>query len=106
MAKRQNILVADKDTGRTSRVKRKAWSLCGTSLPVLQYHRGLASATVSSFSKWEHKTVFVFLPLTKKIWAEVDGLGHSILWCGIIPRAALLTLKVPSLKGAIQPGSK
>lgn len=78
-------LVTDRDTGRTSRVKQKAWSLCGTSLPVLQYHRGLASATVSFFPKWEHRAAFIFLPLTKKICAEVDGLGCIILWCGITP---------------------
>lgn len=50
MAKRQNALVTKWDTGRTSRVKQKAWSLCGTSLPELQYHRGLASATAAPSS--------------------------------------------------------
>lgn len=73
---------------------------------MLQHHRGLADATVSSFPKWEHTAAFTLLPLTNKIYAEVDGLGHIILLCGMIPGAALPSLRVPSLKSAIQPGSK
>lgn len=80
------------------------WSI--TTCAVLQCHRGLADATVSSFPKWEHTAAFIILPLTRKICAEVDGPGHIILLCGTIPGAALLSLRVPSLKGAIQPRSK
>lgn len=80
------------------------WSI--TTCAVLQYHRGLADATVSSFPKWEHTAAFIILPLTRKICAEVDGPGHIRLLCGTIPGAALLSLRVPSLKGAIQPRSK
>lgn len=30
-------------------------------------------------SQWEHTAAFTLLPLTSKIYAEVDGLGHIIL---------------------------
>lgn len=100
--------VSGGDTARTFRgqTQRPGWLLCGASVPVLQHHRGQAHATVSSFPKWEHTAAFTLLPLTSKIYAEVDGLGHTILLCGMIPGAALLSLRVPSLKGAIQPVSK
>lgn len=70
---------------------------------MLQYYRGLADATVSW--EWEHTAAFILLPLTKKICAKADGPGHMIPLCGIIPGAALLSLRFPSLKGAIQPRS-
>lgn len=53
---------------------------------------------------WEHTVAFFLLPLNKKICTEADG--HMILLCGIIPGAALLSLWVPSPKGAILLGSK